>query len=208
MMKKLAAVAALLLTCAAGVCAEDQPKDELKAAPAAEAQSIADQTRDFLTNLLWEATDAYWHEGQWDECIRLCKQIVQLDPHFVEAYTGAAWMLWNLDRDDEAIAMFNEGIAANPDAFEIYHEFGMYYAQRKQYAKAVEQFRKSVEHNAPMHFQHMLPNTLEKMDRKEEALAEWRAILKRFPDDPIAKMHIEGLERALEAERQEKGTAG
>ncbi len=73
----------------------------------------------------------------------------------------------------------------------------MYYFHEKDYEKAVEQFRKSVENNAPAYHQHMLPNCLERGGHPEEALEEWRALLKRFPDDPIPPRHIRALEEQL-----------
>jgi len=195
-MTRTAAICFLLL-CAAALCAAQPPPQELNPITAAEAEQRVAEARDFLTDLLWMHTEEHWHVGEWHECIRLCRQIVELDPHFVEAYTGAAWMLWNLGKDEEAIAVYRAGIAANPKAYELYHEFGMYYSYKKNWEQAVEQFRKSVECGAPMYFQHMLPNTLERAGRKREALEEWRALLKRFPQDPIAKRHIAALEKEL-----------
>ena len=134
---------------------------------------------------------------EWDEVIALCRRIIAVEPHFLEAYNGAAWMLWSMDRDEEAVELYRAGIAANPDRYEIHHEFGMYYRYRQKWDEAVEQFRKSVERGAPGYFQHTLPGTLERGGKKREALAEWRALLERFPDDPIAKRHIEDLESQL-----------
>ena len=164
---------------------------------AAEAEERAAETRDLLVDLLWEHTDVYWHSGRWDEAVRLCRQVTELDPQFVEPYTGAAWLLSSMDRDEEATAFYRAGIAANPDSYELYHEFGLYYFRRQKWEDAAEQFRKSVELQAPMYLQHMLPNALEQAGRKEDALAEWRALLERFPEDPIAKRHIEALEAEL-----------
>ncbi len=187
----------LVLLCAAALWAAQPAPQELKPITAAEAEQRVAEARDFLTDALWTHTETHWHVGEWEECIRLCRQIVEVDPHFVEAYTGAAWMLWNLGKDEEAIEVYRAGIAANPKAYEIYHEFGMYYSYKKNWEQAVEQFRKSVECGAPMYFQHMLPNTFERAGRKREALQEWRALLRRFPDDPIAKRHIAALEEEL-----------
>ncbi len=186
----IALAALLLLAVPAGAGAQGQAEP----VSAQEAESVIVEARDFIANLLWEATEEYWHVGRWDECIRLCKQAIQVDPHFVEAYTSAAWMLWNLERDEEAVAIFEAGIEANPERWEIHHEFGMYYWQRQNLEPALEQFRQSVARGAPMHHQHMLPNVLERLGRSREALAEWRAILERFPDNPVARRRIEALE--------------
>ena len=122
---------------------------------------------------------------------------MQIAPHFIEAYTGAAWMLWSMDRDEEAIELYREGVAANPKRHEVYHDFGMYYWHREKWDEAAAQFRKSTENDAPQYLQHMFPNSLERAGRKQEALQEWRALLERFPDDPIAVKHIDLLEKEL-----------
>jgi tetratricopeptide (TPR) repeat protein len=196
MRRALALVFAVLSMTA--VWAAQPAEQEMEPIPAAEAERRVGESRDFVANLLWEHTEVYWHSGNWDEVIALCRRIVAVDPHFVEAYNGAAWMLWSMDRDEEAVEFYRAGIAANPDEYEIHHEFGMYYRHREKWDEAAEQFRKSVERGAPAYFQHMLPSTLEQGGRRREALAEWRALLKRVPDDPIAKRHIEDLENQLE----------
>ena len=191
------AVAMLLLSCAAPLWAAEQPAPEATPIPAAEAEEKVAESRDFLVDLLWLGTDEYFHDGEWDECIRIARQVIEIDPHFVDAYTGPAYLLWSSDRDEEAIEFFLAGIEANPERFEIYHEFGMYYWLHQRYEEAIVQFRKAVEREAPRAMQHMLPNALERADRKQEALAEWRALLERFPGDPIAERHIAALEQEL-----------
>lgn len=197
-MKYLLALPLLaLLMCGPGRAAAPAPNS----LDPAEAERLVAESRDTLTDMLWLKTDDYWHTGQWEEAIRLCRQIVQLDPHFIEAWTGAAWMLWSSERDAEAIELFQTGAAANPTSWEIPHEFGLYYRNRKQWDDALVQFRRAAALSAPAPFQRMVPNTLESADRLEEALQEWKAFRQRFPDDPIAKQHIEKLMKELSAEK-------
>ena len=196
MMIKVAA-AMLLLTCAAPLWAAEQPAAEATPLPAAEAEQKVAESRDFLVDLLWLGTEEYFHAGEWDECLRIARQVIEIDPHFVDAYTGPAYLLWSSDRDEEAIELFRAGIEANPERYEIYHEFGMYYWIHQRYEEAIVQFRQAVEREAPRTVQHMLPNALERAGRKQEALAEWRALLERFPGDPIAERHISALEQEL-----------
>lgn len=194
----LRVLATITVICCTGFLRAAEPaSQELAPITAAEGEKRAGEAREALVDLLWMNTEGHWHNGRWNEAIRLCRQIVQIDPHFVEAYNGAAWMLWSMDQDEAAVELYREGVAANPDRYEIYHDFGMYYYHEKDYEKAAEQFRKSVENDAPAYHQHMLPNCLERAGRAQEALEEWRALLKRFPDDPIAPRHIGALEEHL-----------
>lgn len=197
MMRVLVALV-FLLGCGSLLLAAAQPADEIKPIPAAEGERRAAETRDFLVDLLADDIDTHWHAGKWDDCIRLLRQSIELDPYFAEAYSDAAWLLANMNRDGEAIAMYQAGIAKNPKDPELYQQFGLFYHRRHKYEEAVEQFRKAVQAGAPQVWQHMLPGTLEKAGRKQEALDEWRALLKRFPGDKVAKQHIETLEKELE----------
>ncbi|MFB3879972.1 MAG: tetratricopeptide repeat protein [Armatimonadota bacterium] len=202
-MRQLLLSALLLFTCAPAVCAGQPSAEAYSPITAGEAERRVADSRDFLTDMLWTKTEDYWHVGRWDEAIRLCRQIVQVDPHFVEAYTGAAYLLYSTDKDREAVELFRAGIAANPRNYDLPHEFGMYYMYRHKWDLAVEQFRKATELGAPRTMQHMLPNALERGGRLEEALAQWQRILKEYPDDAIAKRKIEQLKaRARKAPHQ------
>ena len=171
--------------------------EEFKPMPAAEAEQWLGEQRDYLTDILWVGIDGYWHVGDWPSCLGLCTDIIDIDPQFVEAYTNAAYLLWNNDRDEEAIAMYQRGLAANPDASELYFDFGFFYRDRKQYDAAIKQFRLAVERGATRAQHHLLANTLEEAGRKKEALAEWGAILQRYPDDQIAKRKLARLTHEL-----------
>jgi tetratricopeptide (TPR) repeat protein len=186
----------LVLIASSGLAATQTP-EQPKPIAVAEAERQVAESRDFLADMLWMKTEDYWHVGKWDEAIRLCRQIVQIDPNFVEAYTGAAYLLYSMDKDDEAIELFRAGMAANPRNYDLPHEFGMYYNYRHKWDLAAEQFEKAVALGAPRTMQHMLPNVLERAGRLEEALAQWQRILKQYPDDPIAKRRIEQLKTRI-----------
>ncbi len=209
------AVFVLLLTCAFGAqtsvvgaqhrlatglsrawAAEPAP-EQPKPISAAEAEKRVAETRDTLTDLLWMGTEPYWHTGRWEECVRLGRQVVEVNPHLVDVQNSLAWLLWSNDLDDEAVKVYQENLEVNPDSWEARHDFGMYYMARQKYDQAAEQFRHSVALGAPVPHAHMLPAALEKAGRKQEALQEWRSLAKRFPDDPVVKRGVERLEKEL-----------
>jgi tetratricopeptide (TPR) repeat protein len=197
----LIAISVLVFPCLAPLSSRARAAEEIRPIPAAEAEKRTAQTRDFLLDRIAEQIDTYWHAGKWDECMRLLRQDIEIDPSDTEAYTDLGWVLANLNRDAEAVAVYEAGIAANPKSFDIPHHFGMFYSRRKKYEQAIEQFRVAIKKGAPQTWQHMLPDTLEIVGRKQEALDQWRELLKRFPNDPIAKQHIKALESAVEKAR-------
>jgi len=190
-------IAVLIVLGAAGAFARTARADTVAPLPVADAERVVAEERDFLTDFLWVGMDGCWHEGDWESCLRLCREIILLEPHFVDAYTGGAWVLWSNDRDKEAEALYQQGIAANPGDPDLYFECGFFYRERKQYDKAVAMFRLVVKYGGTKPQQRMLPNTLEEAGRKQEALAEWRKLSQRFPEDIIAKNKIARLEREL-----------
>lgn len=175
--------------------------EDLKPLPAAEAEKRTDETRDFLIDLMAAKIDRLWHAGKHAECTHLSRQTVELDPHDTDAWTDLGWTLANLNRDAEAVEAYREGVAANPGNYDIHQHFGMFYERRKKYDLAVEQFRLAAQNGAPRVWQHMLPKTLERLGKKQEALDEWKALVERFPNDQHAKDEIKRLEKELSPAR-------
>lgn len=200
-----AVVVVILLCCFSAAYAAEPAQPQ--PIPAVGAERRVGETRDALTDLLWMGIEPYWHQGDMEACLRLLRQTVEVDPHFVEAGTSLAWMLWSYGRDAEAIAAYENCIAANPRSWKAHHEFGMFYFARRKYVKAAEQFRAAKDLDAPIPHLHMLPNALEKAGLAEEALREWKDIIRRFPDDVVAKQRAERLEKSLLKERSKQKSA-
>ena len=156
-------------------------------------QTILQQTTSFLTDLLWLRVDEYWHVGDHDSCIRLLRLITDLDPQDTQAYGSAAWLLWSQGKDAIAIRVYREGIAANPDVYDMYYELGAYYWLHRHYAEAASWLRQAVQRNPPLYVKHMYAHSLRKAGKKAEAIAAWRQILAQHPDDAVAQRELEKL---------------
>lgn len=87
------------------------------------------------------------HEGRFDLSnlssldLRLLPALLRvtttLDPQFMAPYEYGAVILPELNQD-EAIALLNYGIAANPSSWKLYQHLGYIYWQRHDYQKASE----------------------------------------------------------------------
>jgi tetratricopeptide (TPR) repeat protein len=62
-----------------------------------------------------------------------------LDPQFIPVYEYGAVILPEVD-PDQAIALLNKGIAANPESWRLHQHLGYIYWQRREYAKASETY--------------------------------------------------------------------
>lgn len=153
-----------------------------------------------LADYLWEASDYYFHTGDHERCIRLNLYIVDLDPSFIEAYLGAAWLQDSADRFDEAKATLELGIRHNPEHYACYFDLGWYHTKQHEYEKALRWYKLAAERECPPNVPRMVANTLEKLGRLPEALAHWRELLKLYPDDQVVIHNIGRLEQKLKVQ--------
>jgi tetratricopeptide (TPR) repeat protein len=109
----------------------------LAAAPKPQEQPTLAQLEDAyaevsrsIADLLWAKTEDYWHRGRYDDVIAICYRIVDLDPAFEDVYLSAAWLIWSKKTPQaykEAAALYERGISANPDSWEIPYECGAFF---------------------------------------------------------------------------------
>ncbi|GIV19606.1 MAG: hypothetical protein KatS3mg023_1357 [Armatimonadota bacterium] len=154
-----ALVATLVIGCvlSEGLLSANAPK--MESAPAENAalrtvMAMAGQFRIVFANLLWIKVDQYHHEyiehhGDWTQdtdLLPLLRMITWLDPHFVQAYQVAGFMLsGRLHRYEHARQLLQEGIRNNPRSFELYEEMGMAILRaRKDYREAYTYLTKAL----------------------------------------------------------------
>lgn len=173
------------------------------AAPASEpapgeVEKAAEQrigsVRDAIVDALWLKTDEYWHGGNPAPVIGICRTIIQLDPQFVEAYSVGAWVASQQGDNKAAIAFYQQGIAANPDRYELQHELGMYYMYHDHDLKAaLPHLKRAAELDSPGPVKRTYAHALTKAGMFKQAAAEWRRILKLDPNDQFAQRELKKL---------------
>lgn len=190
------AVAALLLCLTPAL-------GQKSAAPRIQGPAMADAVTESVIDRLWNLTDRHYHEGEYNHIVHLCKVVYAGDPGHMEAYSNAGYLLWSMGRDAEAVAVYEEGIAANPNSFFMYDELGLYYANRKKdYQRALTYYEKAAEFkDAPIPTLHMLAHCYARTNQPEKELAIWRRAAK-IPGNAVAKRNVERLERALDGQKQ------
>ncbi|GIV19910.1 MAG: hypothetical protein KatS3mg023_1661 [Armatimonadota bacterium] len=133
--------------------------------------------------------DRWWHDGQHEHLINMTYFAITLDPHHIDLYQNAGWLLWSSDRDDEAVAMYQRGLRNNPNAYDMYYELGQYYYLRKRdYAQAKEYLEKAVQFPCEWFVWNTLGHTYARLGEREKAVQTWQELLRRFPMMPIDQM--------------------
>jgi tetratricopeptide (TPR) repeat protein len=179
---------AVLLASSAGAAVKSARRS------AAQSQAVVSRVLDEVTDLVWTHGDYYWHEGRYEDQVGICRLVRSLDPGYAEAYSSGAWLLENLGRDDEALALYREGARAVPNDWHTHHDLGYFYYQHKRYPEAIESLKKAVALGPPAFVWHILAHSYNKSGDREQAIATWRRCLKLYPDDGAAQANLRRLE--------------
>lgn len=166
-----------------------------------QAEAMYEDAAGTVADLLWVKSDAYFHWGRLDEVIDLAKAVVNLDPGYVDAWLGAAWLLWSdeeKDRDPEALEIYRMAMEHNPQAWEIPFDVGfLYYSNHMRDPKTALPYIQKAAELAPLPDKAKVLRTLghvqRKLGRTKEALETFRQVLKINPDDRVAKTQVEHL---------------
>ena len=158
-----------------------------------------------ITDRLRIAQDWHWHKGEYRHIVALSRMIAVSDPHDIENYSQAAWLLWSMDEDNDAVAMYKQGIAANPQTYYMYDDLGYYYYNRKKdMANAALYLQKAIEMpDCQARSFHTLAHVYEKLGDLRKARDTWAraAEMPNNPTRPAAKVNLERVTRLL----KEKG---
>jgi tetratricopeptide (TPR) repeat protein len=154
---------------------------------------------DEIANRLWTQADRHWHQGEYNHIINMHRVTIATRPGTTEAYANSGYLLWSMGRDAEAIALYDEGIKANPKSYSIYDEMGFYYFNRKKdYPRAISYYERAIACDDLQPFTlHMLAHAYERTKQVDKALKTWERAA-GFPKNPaveVAKNHVARLRK-------------
>ena len=170
------------------------------AASAAPAQSsMADCVVDGVMDRLAENIDLHWHEGEYCHIVNISRVIVTAQPYRKTIYADAAWLLWSMNRDPEAVALLKLGLKNNPNTYYMYDELANYYRIRKKdYATALIYFQQAARFkDCAAETIHGLAGCYEKTNQPRKALAAWKRAATMPEGQAIAIAKVKRLEQEL-----------
>lgn len=158
--------------------------------------------RQVIAGLLWVRADSFFHSGNYDAILPLVRLITWLDPNFLDVYSTGAWhLMYNFTDTDQrsdrrylpaGMALLREGIANNPDLYDMYAEAGWNsFDKIKDYKASVDYYSRGMKtRNADItRVGHALAHSLERSGDVDAAIEQWRRNVemhKKFIDDPKA----------------------
>lgn len=155
--------------------------------------------RQVVAGLLWVRADSFFHQGNYDAILPLIRMITWLDPNWLDVYATGGWhLMYNFTDTDQrsdrrylvpGLALLNEGIANNPDVYDIYKEKGWNnFDKVKDFAEAAAAYRAALKtKNADItQVMHALGHSLERAGDIDGSIAEWDIAVKRHLEKAAA----------------------
>jgi tetratricopeptide (TPR) repeat protein len=185
-----------------------QAADAAKPMTLEQAEQTYKDASVLVSDLLWMRVDPYYHSGDWDRVIDLCYHAIDLDPTFIEPYNTGAWLLWSKltpEGDKAAVALYDRGIKANPDDWEIALECGEFYymIHKRDPKSAIPYLRhaaEAAERGAPdfrkVVILHQLGHALNRAGQPREALKVFKRAVEIDPTDAVGLKEIQKLKDA------------
>ena len=153
-----------------------------------------------LVDYFWRRSDAAFHAGDYPRAIELHRAIVALDPSDTESYGVGAWLLWSLDKKDEADAFIAKGLKHNPDNSEMWNVAAQQYGLEKEFASERDAYAKSVSlagKDADQMLRRRYAHASEHAGDLGGSAQIWRGLVADFPNEAVNKSNLARVEAEL-----------
>jgi tetratricopeptide (TPR) repeat protein len=156
--------------------------------------------------------DKYWHDGDYEGAVNCLNLITILEPHRIEAYDGAWYLLWSMAVSAEqenkktdaekyhqrAVKVLERGTLYNPNVYDIYYEFGQYYWATKQYEKARVYLARAAQFkDAPVPVKRNWAHACERSGDLKACVEVWQMMLKENPTDAVALNNLRRVQAKM-----------
>lgn len=153
---------------------------------------------DNIIDWLWHRSDLAFHAGDYPRAIGLHKAIVALDPHDVQSYSVAAWLMWSLGNGKEAQQHLQRGLDANPQNWEMWDAAGQQDSLQKYFSKAEFAFSQAVKFIPAKEDAQLLrrrwAHAAEQSENPKKAIQIWQQLVEDYPNEAV---NINNLNRVL-----------
>jgi tetratricopeptide (TPR) repeat protein len=144
-------------------------------------------------------TDIWFDDGDFPRVINLCRIMYALYPSDFEIATNLGWMLENIEKYDEALAVYVKFRTENPkDPDAAWPEANFYY-MRRAFQKIPAILEPSIKMAVKPHANNYrtLAHAYERMNQLQDSKRVWQAMLLVYPKDLPAKNNLERVEKKL-----------
>lgn len=169
-----------------------------QATPPEPIQRKLQSIRTLLEFRLVQLADEYWHDGQHYKTMAILFVLIEYDPSDVETYSNLGWMLDSYGETARAFQVYERGLRANPNRYDLYYDIGFWYYQKGDYARARTYLEKAVQFaNIPVFVWKTLAHTYEKLGEYEKCLQAWEKAQQVDPTDGAVPLNMERVRKKL-----------
>ncbi|MFQ3549103.1 MAG: hypothetical protein SNJ70_05080 [Armatimonadota bacterium] len=158
--------------------------------------------KEVVAGALWVRADDFFHKGDFESIVPIVRAVTWLDPHNIDVFSTGAWHLdYNFVDNNSisdkryipsSIALLKEGIANNPDQWDLYFDLAWTHYNKKLYdfetglkymeiAVAKEGFDPNTgeKRARPDFVDRMLAHQYVKVGKLDKAIEHWEKATKR-----------------------------
>lgn len=143
--------------------------------------------------------DTWFEDGDFPRVINMCKVMYALYPSDFDIATNLGWMLENVEKWDEALAVYIKFRTENPrDPDAAWPEANFYY-MKKAYQKIPPILEPTIKMSAKPHpnSYRTLAHAYERMNQLQDSKRVWMQMIQVFPKDLPAKNNLTRVEKKL-----------
>ncbi len=167
-------------------------------APAAKPSVQLDGLEYRVIDRVWANADNYFHEGDYNRIVALCRICVESDPEFDEAYSCAAWILWSMGDKPAANTLMAYGTQRAKTKWKAEYTFAEQLMVRREYKDALPHLKMATKSPAaPVIVWKQLAHAYEKTGDLKNSLTTWKDVAKRFPEDPSVPNNLKRVQNKL-----------
>lgn len=144
-----------------------------------------------------KTADFYWHQGMHLHLVRALFLMIEINPKNIETYSMLGWLLDGYGESRRGFAVYERGIALNPDEYELYYDAGFWHFQKRNYAKAAEYLEQAVKRKAPPVVWKLLAHSYSRLGKYEKALEVWEQVRKMTPDDGAVELNVRKIKEKM-----------
>lgn len=178
------------------------PGADEDAGPGGHAHEAKPGQEESNVDYFWRKSDEAFHQGDYDRAVRLHRAIEALDPTDVESYSVASWLSWSMGKSDDAMALLQNGLKANPDNWDMWDEAGRQYDLMKRVPEALTAYQHAVQlvpkdQDSQM-VRRRLAHAAERAGNLQLSRETWQGLVKDYPTDAVNKNNLARVEKLIE----------
>lgn len=141
--------------------------------------------------------DQLFEDGEYPMIVASLEYEAQAYPHDYETVTNLGWMLGNVERYDQELAIYLSYHRSNPENPECAYPLGQFYFLKKNYVDALRILKPSLSLKTKPHANsyRLVAQSYQRLGLWQQSLDTWNLYLKLAPDDEAA---IRNRNRAAE----------